>query len=336
MNIWPASKALAKRCILHSGALLCTNGFVTRSVAILMYHSVTDDPRRHAYSLGELSYSTAMFRKHMELIANNYHPVGLDDVLRFVNGDNSLPPRPVVVTFDDGYADNADVAAPVLNHFGIRGVFYVTVESVNTGTPPWFALLRYAFSTSKQTIWTDSTGMQWPLVSPEQRNRAFLAACETCARSTGTAQKKMVQALECKLDSSLSIQTERLMMTWAQARQLVRAGHIVGSHTMTHPNLAHVKDEEISLELAQSKEILERELAISALHFSYPGPSQRPHWNSRTVAFCRQAGYRSAVTTNSGPVRKGDDPLYLRRVPTAPDVHSLRWILECTFLGRSM
>ena len=106
----------------------------------------------------------------------------------------------------------------------------------------------------------------------------------------------------------------RLMMSWDQARQLARAGHIVGSHTMTHPNMAHVKsDSDLQQEFEQSKRRLEQELNAPVVHFSYPCPILQPHWTERTVNMCRQLGYRTAVTTNPGLARRGNDPLTLRR-----------------------
>jgi peptidoglycan/xylan/chitin deacetylase (PgdA/CDA1 family) len=127
------------------------------------------------------------------------------------------------------------------------------------------------------------------------------------------------------------------MMTWEQARQLVGQGHIVGSHTVSHPNLAHLEDEpELRFELEESKRRLGQELASPAIHFSYPCPILQPHWSARSTQICRELGYRTAVTTNSGPVRVGDDPLTLHRLPASKDVDELRWALDCTFLGRAM
>ena len=125
-------------------------------------------------------------------------------------------------------------------------------------------------------------------------------------------------------------------MTWEQARALMRQGHIVGSHTMTHPNLAHVKNGDLERELEQSKLRLEQQLSSRVIHFSYPCPILEPHWSALTVEVCRKVGYLTAVTANPGPVHEGDDPLSLRRMHPTTDVDGLRWNLECTFLGRAM
>ena len=119
-----------------------------------------------------------------------------------------------------------------------------------------------------------------------------------------------------------------------QLKSLVRHGHIVGSHTMSHPNMAHIAEEEAREEFTESKARLESALNSPVKHFSYPCPALSPHWNERTVEQCRVLGYESAVTTNSGLTRLGDNLLKLKRVHPTKTVAGLRWNLECAFAGR--
>ena len=121
-------KDLAKRAILASGALRLISP--SASTAILMYHSVMPDPAAHADSLGCILHSETAFRAQMELLARHYHPVSLDEVVASLDGRKELPKRSVAVTFDDGYADNSEVAMPILNRLGIPATFSVTVHCV--------------------------------------------------------------------------------------------------------------------------------------------------------------------------------------------------------------
>ena len=113
-------------------------------------------------------------------------------------------------------------------------------------------------------------------------------------------------------------------MNWEQVRSLVKNGQIVGSHTMTHPNMAYVSESEAQRELECSKQRLETELGQTVTHFSYPCPAMSPHWTPRTVEQSRRCGYLTAVTTNFGVVRRSDDPLSLRRVLPSKTVDGLR------------
>src|SRR5258708_23432329 len=93
----PCSKSSVKRVLIRSGALRLASRFVGNGVAIIMYHSVQDDPSAQSDVLGGMTHSTEVFRGQMEVIARHFRPVTLDDVLLFVRGEKELPPRSVVV-----------------------------------------------------------------------------------------------------------------------------------------------------------------------------------------------------------------------------------------------
>jgi len=326
-------KDLAKRAILASGALrLISPG---ASAAILMYHSVMPDPAAHSDSLGGIIHSESKFRAQMDLLASDYHPVSLDEVVDALNSRKDLPSRSVVVTFDDGYTDNSEVAMPVLNQLGIPAIFYVTVDCVEQRKLPWPSHLRFAFRKTKLQAWSDSRGNSWSLNDSDSRERAYLASCDDCCQLTGKLQEDFVRRAEQQLQAAAPGDLSSLMMSYDQIRSLARHGHIVGSHTMTHPNMAYIPEQDAKAELAESKQRLERELKATIKHFSYPCPAMTPHWNEKTVAQSRSVGYDSAVTTNGGVTRCGDNPLSLKRIRPTKTVEGLRWNLECAFAGRA-
>jgi peptidoglycan/xylan/chitin deacetylase (PgdA/CDA1 family) len=270
----------------------------------------------------------------MEIIARNYSPITLPDVLGFLRGDKDLPPRAVVITFDDGYTDNLEIAAPVLSHLGIPAVFYITVACVEKRCLPWPARLRYAFFTTKKCFWTSPRGTGLALTTRDERGRAFNTASDYCARLSGTPQECFVSAVECEMDVDPAPVSKHMMMTWDQVRKLASQGHTIGSHTMTHPNLAHISEEEMTAELGDSKRKLDAEMGTPIVHFAYPEPALRPNWCAQSREISRIVGYETAVTIKGGPVRRNDDPLCLRRIGPGTNLDGFLWNLERTFLGR--
>ena len=325
-----------KKTILASGALRLAGDFQGSSAAILMYHSVLKDPARESDSLGGIIHSEPIFRAQMEMLARDYHPISLDRAVKHLRNGEDLPRRSVVITFDDGYADNHEVAMPILNQFAVPATFYVTVDCVENKRPPWPSRLRFAFRRTKVASWIDASAKSWTLTAPENRENAFLVACDSCCQLSGTAQEEFIRRIEQELQACLSDQTDSLMMNYDQLRELTRHGHIVGSHTMTHPNMAYLKEDEARRELADSKQRLEAQLGASIKHFSYPCPALSPHWSERTVEQSRVLGYETGVTTNSGLIRRGDNPLCLKRLHPTKTVEGLRWNLESAFAGRTV
>jgi peptidoglycan/xylan/chitin deacetylase (PgdA/CDA1 family) len=294
-----------------------------------MYHSVLDDPVECADSVGlESIHATDSFRKQMELLARGYSPVTIEDIRLFLAGKKTLPQKSVAVTFDDGYADNAEVAAPVLNRLGIPGSFYLTVESVETGLSPWFCQLRHAFTTTKKRSWVDPTGRTWHLDDGTERKSAFGVAAGHVTRFVASEQQQTLQAIERYLDTEPLVPKKRLMMTWEQARRLCREGHVVGSHSLTHPNMAHIANDDLNHELRESKRKIADQLAMPVTHFSYPAAALAVSWTEHTVAASAQVGYQTAVTTTCGVVSGGDNPLCLCRIGAPDNFDEFRWRLQ--------
>ncbi|MGB8594120.1 MAG: polysaccharide deacetylase family protein [Candidatus Sulfotelmatobacter sp.] len=324
-----------KRTILDSGALRLAADFRAPATAILMYHSVLPDPSLQLDSLGGIAHSELVFRAQMELLARDFHPISLDEAIQHIRNGN-LPKRSVVVTFDDGYADNYEFSLPILNWAGVPATFYVTVDCIENKRLPWPSRLRFAFRKTKLKEWRDSLGKGWSIDRPDEREAAFRSSCDGCCQLCGTAQETFVRRVEQELETSIPAQPGPCMMSYEQLRTLTQHGHTVASHTMTHPNMAYLKQDEAGRELAESKRRLELHLDLPVKHFSYPCPALSPHWNAQTVEQSRAAGYETAVTTDSGLTRRGDNPFCLKRIRPTKTMEGLRWNLESVFAGRTV
>lgn len=329
-------KSLAKKAVLGSGVLRLAARAQGGSAAILMYHSVRRKPREVSDLLGGIAHSEAVFRGQMTLLAREFRPITLELLADCLRTGRELPQRAVVVTFDDGYADNHEIAMPILNETGVSAVFYITVDCIEKRRLPWPGRLRFPFRTTRKICWRDPSGKKWSLANDAARESAFACACEICCRLVGTAQDAFVADVERGLETFALPEAGNSMMTYDQISALIRHGHLIGSHTMTHPNMAYVSHEEAVAELAQSKARLEQQLACGIAHFSYPCPALSPHWNEFTAKASGKAGYETAVTTDRGLVRLGDAASRLKRVRPTKTVEGLRWNLECAFAGRAV
>lgn len=326
-------KQWAKSALLSTGALRLAGEVAAQGIVILLYHSVFEGPDSHENTL-DMGHSVELFRRQMEILARQYNVVSVEDIPQFLLGQKRTPRRPVAVTFDDGYANNFEVAVPVLNHFEIPATFYVTTGCIDQKQLPWIARIRRAFRTSRQPTWRSPDRLTMSLTTRALREKALVAACEHCARLTGDAQEELIHSIESALGVAPPSEESCRMLSWDQLRGMVRTGHVVGSHTVSHPNLAHVGADALKVELEESKRRLEKELGVAVSHFAYPNPILTPHWTLRTVVAIRRADYRTAVIATAGIVRRNDDPLCLHRVAASRKLETFRWNLECAFLGR--
>jgi peptidoglycan/xylan/chitin deacetylase (PgdA/CDA1 family) len=148
------------------------------------------------------------------------------------------------------------------------------------------------------------------------------------------SQEAYVTSIERQLVRAINESCQSLMMSWSDLRELRSSGHIVGSHTLTHPNVAHVSEQIATDELQRAKSILEQQLGKLIEHFSYPSPCLQPHWTERTTSIAQRVGYRTAVTCLQGPVTLKHATHCLPRVSTPHNKDEFRWAIEASLLGR--
>ena len=103
-------------------------------VPILMYHHVGETPPDADRLRRNLTVSTADFEAQISYLQQaGYSPVSGAQLFKALYYNKPLPPKPVLLTFDDGYLDNYTVAAPILHKFGFTGTFYLVTGQVGSG-----------------------------------------------------------------------------------------------------------------------------------------------------------------------------------------------------------
>lgn len=88
-------------------------------VPVLMYHKIGSEAGNDAV------ISEGRFKEHMAYLhKNGYNPISLDELYGYLAGTQGLPPKPVVITFDDGYHDTYTIAYPVLKQYGFKSTLF--------------------------------------------------------------------------------------------------------------------------------------------------------------------------------------------------------------------
>lgn len=107
-------------------------------VPILMYHYISAPPADADIYRVDLSVPPDLFRQHLAyLAAEGYQTITLHDLYAALNTGAPLPAKPVILTFDDGYADNYTAAFPLLREFGFNGTFFVMTAGPDLDYPDY-------------------------------------------------------------------------------------------------------------------------------------------------------------------------------------------------------
>lgn len=146
MSRLAAVRAVARSVAAGSGALALRHRWHNQAtLTVLMFHRVTV-PGTVSARRADATYALTapVFAACLRFVTRHYNVVGLADVLASRAGGPKLPPRALLITFDDGWADNLTVALPLLRAAGLPALLFVATDPVADPTPWWWqeVLLR--------------------------------------------------------------------------------------------------------------------------------------------------------------------------------------------------
>ncbi len=293
--------------LLRGAGLLLSRGPEGRRLVILHYHRVPAAPDPLCPELLERD----VFAVHMAALADVFQVMSLSDGLAGLR-DGSLPSRAVVITFDDGYADNFQVALPVLQHFGLTATFFVAAGFLDGGCM-FNDLVIEACRVAPPGAWRTGIPLLGDVVAGDAPARVALAG-QLIARLKYREPGERLELAGRLLASAGGRQPDHLMMTSDEVRGLDRAGMEIGGHTLTHPILARLPDADARREIAGGRAALESLVGHPVRHFAYPNGKPGEDYLPRDVALARDLGFDAALTTVWAAATRRDDRFQVPRV----------------------
>ena len=278
-----------------------------QSLAILAYHRVLQE--RDELRPGDMDVNC--FVRHMRVLARFFNVLPLSDAVRKLE-NGILPRRAVCITFDDGYADNFDVAWPVLRALNLPATIFVASAYLDGGRM-WNDTVIEAIRRIPDAV-VDLTELglgEYDLRGDAARLRAIedivgcLKYCPPAEREVKTGS--LAQHAQSPLPADL-------MLTSDQVRQLSRSGIEIGGHTRSHPILKSVDTEEAGREILLGKTDLEEITEQPVLTFAYPNGKPGEDYTAEHVQFVRESGFLCAVSTAAGAASRNDDHYQLPRI----------------------
>ena len=304
----------------------------TSTGLILLYHRVTDlnsDP-------WQLCVSPSNFEQQMQMLSETYAPVWLGKLASILEA-KQLPRSAVVVTFDDGYADNLYQALPILEQFDVPATFFLTTGGLNRKREFWWdeldrillqpgslpEILRLT-AAGKSDKWCLGGAANYTAEDTEHNRRWCIREHPPTVRHDiyYTVWKRLYdlppQSRESALDEILE---------WAGAEAVERPSHRrlsheevnamsrssiveIGSHTVNHPVLTTLPPAAQKREIEHSKTALEELIGRSVTSIAYP----HGDYSAETIGFVQQAGFSRACTTRPGLVWHHYDRFQLPRI----------------------
>jgi peptidoglycan/xylan/chitin deacetylase (PgdA/CDA1 family) len=272
------------------------------ALTVVCYHRVGDPiPARFLGFERNLSASAKNLEDHVDYLCKHFSPISVSELSECLQNPERLPQRPALVTFDDGYKDNAEVAWPILRKRKVPAVIFLATDHIGTSRPFLCDFAAYCFQ------YTDCTFADVPQLGPtrlaSQVDRSA-AAERWMVRSKSLPASERWSAAEA-MRRSLAVEVpdtafRNLYMSWHDVRRLASEGCEFGGHTRTHPILTKMPLDEARNEIIGSFRRITAELGHSPVAFAYPNGTQLDFTTEHEAA-AREAGYSVAFSLEPGP-----------------------------------
>lgn len=271
------------------------------TVSIITYHHVSDHDPSYPYDPEVADATPAQFRWQMETLARYCTPIGIDELLRAIEGA-PLPRNPVMVTFDDGYQTCHDVALPILRAVGIRATFFIATSYITERRLYWWERVSLLVGQGKQPGTVD---YPVPLELEPRTATTRRVINDTIKDVPNLDLDRFLDGVAVALGVEWNREIEAeyangLMMTWDQIRALARAGMDVESHSRTHRVLQTLDAAGLHSELTGSREDLEAQLGRPVRAIAYPVGRRLGRGAQPVRDAVRAAGYQIGLSNASG------------------------------------
>lgn len=300
-------RRLAARLLVASGAVAVGRRFFVKGGAVILYgHRVADDDEGYLEGLrpdwldAQLGYLTS-----------HYEVISLEELVSCFEQRRAVPDKSVVLTLDDGFRDNYEVALPLFEKHHVPATVFLVTGSVTHGDLPWSQRLGFLFqNTASGSLSCDPvSGRDLDLSTPAAKRRAYNAV-KTPMKRMALDQRERVLGI---LQTALSVEPPRdRMLTWDLVREARERGMEFGAHTHSHALAAMVDYDEAKRDIERSLHDIRDRLGIASPFFCFPAGST----NRRLIATVRELGFRSAFrpSTRRRPNTLDDaDQFTLRR-----------------------
>lgn len=283
-------------------------------VLILMYH-------RFSEKNGKFSISQEAFSAHLKYLSKHYKVITLTEYIEFRKAKTELPKKLAIITIDDGYRDVFEIAEPVLRKNNLPATLFAVTDFLEGKLWIWTDKMRFLTAQTKLTEIVFSLNQQEIKGKLTDADSRFLLA-----QRINSQLKKLPEAEKeseiFRLANEFEVEIPQLPtkefapMTWNEARELDKGLVKIESHTVTHPILPNVGENQLKFELTESKIKLEKEIGREMKIFCYPDGG----WNEKVRNAVESANYQCAVTTELGFNDDGDDLFLLKRISAEPSL----------------
>jgi peptidoglycan/xylan/chitin deacetylase (PgdA/CDA1 family) len=272
------------------------------ALLVLNYHRI-GSVEGHPLDDGVMSATEADFRAQVRFLRGHFDLPPLEAVMSAAEQGFRFSRPTALITFDDGYRDNFELALPILREAGVPAVLFICPHFVVAQPLPFWDFVAYVLKKTTVKTLTLTYPFEFHANLEQESPRAAATRLLTALGNHRSPQDepRFFEHLQERGEVQVPLDALRrhLFMSWDEVRQAAAAGLAIGSHTLTHPVLAHQSEDEQRREMIESKRVLEEQLGQPVETIAYPF-GQPDCFSDVTKRLAQEAGYRLGFSYYGG------------------------------------
>jgi peptidoglycan/xylan/chitin deacetylase (PgdA/CDA1 family) len=308
-----------------------------RRLLVLTYHRVLPPAAwARSFSADGIIVTPETFERHMRLLRRKFDVLTPDEFAAVLEGRRTWPKRGCLVTFDDGWWDNLEFAAPVLARNQVPALLFVATDYIGTERVFWqermsnlLDLARSRGASARPVL--QGLGAAHLLEAPDDQVRVqirkVIDGLKLCPAEQLSAKLSAITSFLQYVEGVAQPAATDRFMTWSDVAALTRSSPVtIGSHGCSHVPFTRLASDKLARELQDSRLRIRAETGLEVADLAYPNGD----CDDTVAGQTRTAGYRLAFSTQRGYVARGDDLHRLRRI----NIHEHGTSTDASFVAR--
>jgi peptidoglycan/xylan/chitin deacetylase (PgdA/CDA1 family) len=298
-----------------------------REVTVLMYHRVVDSD--DTLDQDVITANRDIFRMQVEYLSTKCNIINFEELGSYRNSNIPIPKRSVIITFDDGYRDNYEIAYPILKENKASAMIALATGFIGKKDLFWWDKLSYCVH---QTKASEVVSARLGKLCLHDKEKAISRIQQSLKEATDQVKKEILDEILQKLNIPILLKNE-VFLTWKDVREMSMHRISYAAHTVTHPILTRISLSEAKKEIKNSKQDIEREINREVNVFTYPN-GKKEDMSEGIDKFLKEHGFKFCLSTQYGTNRITTNMFRLNRVGIERDDNMVLFKVKVRGFGK--
>jgi len=292
---------------------------------ILLYHGVTDYRSNGVENYNCKHINFKKFEKQISYLKKNTNVISFNELIFIYQNNLQIPKNTTLITFDDGFKNNYEIAAPILDKYSLPAIFYITSGFIGKNIFFWVDHIENCINLSKNNFFYLLVNNKYYVINLKNKinkiNSINLIK-KLCKFSAIDTKDLIIKELMFKTgikDSKKKKFSNYKTMNQSEIKKLSdNSLFTIGGHTQTHNIMSYMSNKELHNEIYSSLRVLKKITLKDVIYYSYP-EGQKEHFNKNVIKIMKSLGILSSPTAIKGNNNLNTNLFYLKRFPVEID-----------------